>query len=64
MNFLREDIKVVFMGTPEFAKCSLEKLVESKYNVVGVFTNPDKPAGRGMKLKPSAVKEYAIKNNL
>ena len=61
---MREDIKVVFMGTPEFAKCSLEKLVESKYNVVGVFTNPDKPAGRGMKLKPSAVKEYAIKNNI
>ena len=61
---MREDIKVVFMGTPEFAKCSLEKLVESKYNVVGVFTNPDKPAGRGMKLRPSAVKEYAIKNNI
>ena len=61
---MREDIKVVFMGTPEFAKCSLEKLVESKYNVVGVFTNPDKPVGRGMKLKPSAVKEYAIKNNI
>lgn len=61
---MREDIKVVFMGTPEFAKCSLEKLVESKYNVVGVFTNPDKPSGRGMKLKPSAVKEYAKKNNI
>ena len=61
---MREDIKVVFMGTPEFAKCSLEKLVESKYNVVGVFTNPDKPAGRGMKLKPSPVKEYATKNNI
>ena len=61
---MRKEIKVVFMGTPEFAKCSLEKLVENKYNVVGVFTNPDKPAGRGMKLKPSAVKEYAMRMNI
>lgn len=56
---MRKNIKVVFMGTPDFAKCSLEKLVDSGYNVVGVFTNKDKPSGRGMKLKQSPVKEYA-----
>ena len=44
---MREDVKVVFMGTPEFAAESLKKLVESGYNVVAVFTNPDKPSGRG-----------------
>lgn len=56
----RKDIKVVFMGTPEFAKCSLESLYNSGYNVVGVFTNPDTLSGRGMKLKASPVKEYAL----
>ena len=61
---MREDVKVVFMGTPEFAAESLKKLVESGYNVVAVFTNPDKPSGRGMKLKASAVKEYAISKNI
>lgn len=61
---MRENVKIVFMGTPEFAKCSLENLVESGYNVVGVFTNPDKPSGRGMKLKPSEVKEYAMSKNI
>ena len=61
---MRENKKVVFMGTPEFAKESLQKLVESGYNVVAVFTNPDKPSGRGMKLKASAVKEYAISQNI
>lgn len=52
------------MGTPEFAKESLKSLVESGYNVVACLTNPDKPAGRGMKLKPSAVKEYSLENNI
>ena len=61
---MRENKKVVFMGTPEFAKESLQKLVESGYNVVAVFTNPDKPSGRGMKLKASAVKEYALSQNI
>lgn len=61
---MRKDIKIVFMGTPEFAKCSLEKLVDSKYNVIGVFTNPDKPSGRGMKLKFSNVKEYAMSKDI
>ncbi len=61
---MRKDIKVVFMGTPEFACASLEELVNSGYNVVGCFTNPDKQAGRGMKLKFSPVKEYALSKNI
>jgi len=60
----RKDIKIVFMGTPEFAKCSLEGLYDSGYNIVGVFTNPDTLSGRGMKLKASPVKEYANGKNI
>lgn len=60
----RNEVKIVFMGTPEFAKKSLQKLVESSYNVVACFTNQDKPSGRGMKLKMSPVKEYAMLNNI
>jgi methionyl-tRNA formyltransferase len=60
MNDLDKNIKIVFMGTPDFARESLQKLIESGYNIVGVFTNPDRPSGRGMKLKVSAVKEYAL----
>lgn len=52
------------MGTPEFAVESLKILVENNYNVVGVITMPDKPAGRGHKLQYSAVKEYALEKNL
>lgn len=52
------------MGTPEFAVGTLKKLVESNYNVVGVITAPDKPAGRGRQLKQSDVKEYTIKQNI
>lgn len=48
------------MGTPAFAVESLQALVENGYNVVGVITAPDKPAGRGYKLQPSAVKSYAL----
>lgn len=61
---MRKDIRVLFMGTPEFAKTSFEKLYESGYNIVGCYTNPDKPAGRGMKLQYSPVKEYAISKNI
>lgn len=61
---MRENIKVLFMGTPEFAKASLEKIYDSGFNIVGCYTNPDKPAGRGMKLKYSPVKEYAILKNI
>lgn len=57
-------LKVVFMGTPEFAVQSLDSIVQSEHKVVGVITSPDKPAGRGKKLKSSAVKEYAVANKL
>lgn len=56
--------RIVFMGTPEFAVASLKALVENGFNVVGVVTAPDKPAGRGMKLTSSAVKKFAEENNL
>jgi methionyl-tRNA formyltransferase len=60
----KSEIRVVFMGTPEFAVASLEALVKAKFNIVGVVTAPDKPAGRGMKLTESAVKKYAEKRKL
>lgn len=60
----KEDLRIVFMGTPEFAVESLKALVERGYNVVGVVTMPDKPAGRGHKLQSSAVKAYALSQNL
>lgn len=52
------------MGTPEFAVASLDALVKAGYNIVGVVTAPDKPAGRGMKMNESAVKKYAVEQNL
>lgn len=52
------------MGTPDFAVLPLKKIVEAGYEVVGVVTNPDKPAGRGQKLQESAVKKYARENGL
>src|SRR5689334_16822648 len=58
------DIRIVFMGTPEFAVASLDALVKNGFNVVGVITAPDKPAGRGMKMNESAVKKYALENGL
>jgi methionyl-tRNA formyltransferase len=58
------DIRIVFMGTPDFAVTILQHLVENKYNVVGVITAADKPAGRGRKLNESAVKKYALSQNL
>ena len=60
----KEDLRIVFMGTPEFAVESLKTLVENGYNVVGVITMPDKPAGRGYKLQPSPVKQYALEKGL
>jgi methionyl-tRNA formyltransferase len=56
--------RIVFMGTPEFAVESLKMLTENSYNVVAVVTNPDKPAGRGRKIRESAVKQYAREKNL
>ena len=60
----KEDLRIVYMGTPEFAVESLRCLVEGGYNVVGVVTMPDKPAGRGHKLQPSPVKLYAKMHGL
>ena len=59
-----KDLRIVFMGTPDFAVESLKALVEAQYNIVGVVTAPDRPAGRGQKLKQSPVKEYAVNNNI
>ena len=59
-----KELRILFMGTPEFAVATLDALVKAKCNIVGVITAPDKPAGRGMKLKDSAVKKYAVENNL
>jgi methionyl-tRNA formyltransferase len=53
------DLRIVFMGTPEFAVASLEALVNAGFTIVGVVTSPDKPAGRGLKIQESAVKQYA-----
>src|SRR5689334_21396193 len=58
------NLRIIFMGTPEFAVSSLEILVANKFNVVAVITAPDKPQGRGQKLVPSPVKECALKHNL
>jgi len=58
------DIRIVFMGTPEFAVTILKGILEKNYKVVGVITAPDKPAGRGRKVHQSAVKKFAIENNL
>ena len=56
--------KIVFMGTPDFAVATLSTLLESGANVVGVITAPDRKSGRGMKLQPSAVKQFAVSNEL
>lgn len=61
---IKKDLRIVFMGTPDFAKMHLQALVENDYNVVGVFCREDKPKGRGMKLAAPPVKEYAQENNI
>ena len=61
----KEDLRIVFMGTPEFAVETLQALVENGYNVVAVVTQPDKPVGRhGSVLQPSQVKQYAVEHGL
>ena len=61
----KEDLRIVFMGTPEFAVETLQALVKNEYNVVAVVTQPDKPVGRhGSVLQPSAVKQYAVEHGL
>jgi methionyl-tRNA formyltransferase len=59
-----EKLRIIFMGTPEFAVGILDTIIKNNYEVVGVITAADKPAGRGQKIKYSAVKEYALENNL
>lgn len=59
-----EKLRIVFMGTPEFAVGILDCIIKNNYSVVGVITAADKPAGRGQKIKYSAVKEYALAHNL
>ena len=59
-----EKLRIVFMGTPDFAVGILDTIYQNNYEIVGVITAPDKPAGRGQKVSMSAVKEYAVSKNL
>lgn len=59
-----KELRIIFMGTPDFAVATLNALLSNNYNVVGVITAPDKPAGRGRKLNESAVKQFAKQHNL
>jgi methionyl-tRNA formyltransferase len=61
---MQNDLRIVFMGTPDFAVGVLKEMVEAGKNIVGVITAPDRPAGRGRKLLGSAVKKYAVSQNL
>ena len=58
------ELRIVFMGTPDFATGILDSIIKNNYNIVGVITAPDKPAGRGQKIKYSSVKEYALEESL
>lgn len=60
----KRDLRIVFMGTPDFAVATLKALIECKYDIVGVITAPDRPAGRGQKLKASTVKKFALEQHL
>ncbi len=60
----KRNLKIIFMGTPEFAVTVLDGILDKGYNVVGVITAPDKPSGRGQKLNQSAVKKYALTKKL
>ncbi len=61
---MKKPLRIIFMGTPEFAVPSLDKLYKAGYDIAGVVTAPDKPAGRGMKLTESAIKKFARGKNL
>ena len=60
MSKTKEDLRIVYMGTPEFAVAGLRVLIQNNFKVVGVITAPDRPSGRGRKLQASAVKRAAI----
>lgn len=59
-----KNLRIIFMGTPEFAVSTLKEIINAGFNVVGVVTAPDKPSGRGKKLQESAVKQYAVAHDL
>ncbi|WP_291784635.1 methionyl-tRNA formyltransferase, partial [Cecembia sp.] len=61
---MKKDIRIIYMGTPEFAVPALENLVNGGWNVVAVITAPDKPKGRGQKMIPSPIKEAALQFNI
>jgi methionyl-tRNA formyltransferase len=60
----KQSLKIVFFGTPDFAVESLKQIIDNHFNVLAVVTSPDKPAGRGQKIQMSAVKKFALENNL
>ena len=60
----KQQLRIIYMGTPEFAVAPLQTLVEQGFNIVAVVTVPDKPQGRGRKIAPSPVKEYAVEHNI
>ena len=60
----KKDLRIVFLGTPEFAVSSLKEILTAGYSVVGVITAPDRPSGRGKKISVSAVKQFAVEQNL
>lgn len=64
MSKSAKDLRIVYMGTPDFAVAPLRALVEGGYNIVAVVTTPDKPSGRGLKVNESAVKKYAVEQGL
>ncbi len=64
MIYNKDNFRIVFMGTPDFAVASLDALMQNGFNIVGVVTSPDKPAGRGKKISESAVKQYAVHKSL
>tara|TARA_B100001287_G_scaffold91145_1_gene76369 strand:+ start:3370 stop:4335 length:966 start_codon:yes stop_codon:yes gene_type:complete len=61
---MNKGLKIIFMGTPEFAQGILTQIIESTHEILAVVTAPDRPAGRGQKLRPSAVKSYSLSKNL
>ena len=58
------ELRIVYMGTPDFAVYPLQKLLEAGHKVVAVVTNPDKPAGRGQKIQESPVKKFAVEKGI
>jgi len=61
---MAEGLNIIFAGTPEFAATHLQTLIDSRHTVIAVYTQPDRPAGRGRKLTPSPVKQLALQNNI